>query len=210
MPGRKPSPTAAVWAACFVALLLACSGCGGGASVTGGRGNGSDAAAVSPQALRAAAHERDGDDDNDSLGMGRLDLDNDAAPTFGRPPSTAERQALVALFERYYAAAAAEDAKGVCALLYPLAVEDLLETHGHDLGLGRLRGASCEQLVGQVLMYKHHALIVKRSSLKVGIIQVRARHAMVVLGFGAAKQQVAIAHGEGRNWALTTLHEEAL
>lgn len=211
MSNNKPLPSAPVLAAfCTALLALAWLGCGGGSGPAAGHAPGSNTVAVSSQALSATARQPDGDGDNDRLGMSGPDFDHDSVPTFGRPATAGERKAITALFERYYADAASGDPAGVCSLLYPLAVEGLLETHGRDQGFGSLRGSSCRQLVGGVLARKHHLLVAERSALKVGIIQVDAKRAMVLLDFGGTNQQVTLVHGEGSNWTLTTLHEEAL
>lgn len=210
MSGREPSLAPPVWVACLVAVVaLGCSGCGAGSGAATGGGGGSGASDPSPQALRAAAHQRDGDGDNDSLGMTRLDLDHDAAPTFGQPAGAGEHQAIVALFDHYYADAASEDVAGVCSLLDPIAVEDLAEADGGGNGPQSRQVADCRRVVGKLLAREHRKLAAKRSSLKVGIVQVRAKRALVVLDFGSVDQQVALVHDEGGVWMLTSLFEEA-
>jgi hypothetical protein len=72
----------------------------------------------SPASLAAAAREHDGDADNDSLGMGPYDIDHDALPTFGPAASAADRQAIVALLERFYRTAAAGNGARACSMLY--------------------------------------------------------------------------------------------
>lgn len=193
----------------LAAAMLAALGCGE-AGVKESSSPGAPTEKVSAQALQAARREQDGDRDNDTLGLGPLDNDHDAIPTYGPPATQSERRPILALFERYFAAAATGDVSTVCSLLYPVAIERLMEEHSHGVGPASLKGRSCRQIAAKILSQEHSELVAKRASLKVPLVELHAKRAWVVLDFGRGQQNLVLLHHEGGTWWLTALHEEAL
>jgi len=210
MAAGRSGPVALSCAAILGASVLAALGCGGGASTASGPAGGRApaTASTSAQALRLAAREYDGDGDNDSLGMGQLDHDGDATPTYGPIATTPERQAIVALLQRFYSAGAAGDAAKVCSLFYPLAVEGLVEEHDRGKGPASLRGSSCTQIVAKLLRRDRRKLTAKRKALTVPIIEVHAKRAWAVVYFGLADEEVVMLHRDRHTWSITSLLRE--
>lgn len=188
-------------------IAVLCAGCGG--STGAARQASARKLERLAQRLRQAEHEHDGDGDNDSLGMGPLDGDKDGMPTYGRQATPVEHRAIAALLSSFYTAAAAGNATEVCSLLYPVAIEGLLEEHNHGKGPASLRGSNCVQIAGKLLRGKRQEMVTRRASLTVPIVEVRAKRAWAVLDFGTADEQITILHGEGSKWALTSLREVA-
>jgi hypothetical protein len=171
-----------------------------GASACGSTGGGSTTT-ISAAALR----EQDGDHDNDSLGMGHDDGDGDSAPTFAKPATATDRAAIVALIDRYYAAAAAGDWTQACSLTYWLLAETLVEEHSHGKGPPSLRGHTCAQVASKLLAGRRHELIAERAALKIVVVQARANKGWAVLSFGGARERVLYLHHEGAGWRVNGL-----
>jgi hypothetical protein len=206
MRARRLSLSALLCAGALAATALGC----GDAHVDANSHGAATTAQVSAQALQAARAQQDGDRDNDTLGLGPLDDDGDGVPTYGPVAGKAATAPIVAMLERYFAAAAADRVSTVCSMLYPVAVERLVEEHSHGAGAASQRGSSCRQIVAKLLRQQHSELVAKRASLKVRLVELRAKHAWVVLDFGRGKENVVLLHHEGSTWSLTEIEEQAL
>jgi hypothetical protein len=184
-----------VYTALAAGVALAVTGCGGGARP--------GTTAKQPDA--AIAREHDGDGDNDSLGMGRLDTDNDASPTFGRPASPTERQQITALFKGFYTAAAADNGARACSMLYWLVAETVVEEHSHGKGPLALRGTTCTQIATKLFKKNHRELVDDLAALKLTIIQLRRNRGWAVLDFAPAHERLGTIQREGTVWKLGSL-----
>jgi hypothetical protein len=183
----------------YCVLLLAgliVAGCGGAgkASSTSGQRSSSTQLPVS-----------DGDKDIDSLGQGPYDTDNDANPTYGPAASASERQAIVALIEGYYKAAAAEEGARACSMLDPLIAEAAVEEHRPGKGSPRLRGRTCAQVLARVFAQRHHELVADAATLRVGWIQRQARQAVMLVHFGSTRELTVRMHLARGRWQMNNL-----
>jgi hypothetical protein len=96
-----------------------------------------------------------------------LGLDAPAAPEdhahfgfYGHPAGTTDRRAIIALVKRYYAAAAAGDGKGACAMLVPSLLKSIPVEYG-QLGASYLRGAkTCAAVLLRLFESRHRELSV--------------------------------------------------
>jgi hypothetical protein len=185
--------------------LLACSVLGLSLLATTGCGGADKSSSVSKVTLTAGLPTRDGDDDIDSLGQGRYDADNDANPTFGPAASITERQAIVALIKRYYAAAAAGDGGKACSMLDPLIVEAVVEEHHRGKGPPSLRGNTCPQVASKVFKQRHRELTEDVAELQVGWVQLQARQAVTLVHFGAMRELIVRVHRSHGGWQMNAL-----
>jgi hypothetical protein len=172
----------------------------------GAAGCGSSAAARERAALAAAAGKHDGDGDDDSFGQGPDDTDKDAIATYGPAAGSAERQAIVSVIRRYYAAAAADDGAGVCSLTYSLFAESLVEAHSHGKGAPALRGSTCAQVVSKLFAGRHSGIARDLASLRVSVIQLRGKQGFAIARFGIADERILqLQHLPGGAWAMDVL-----
>jgi hypothetical protein len=119
----------ALFASLAVALCLGCTACGEGSAGAG-----------------SAPRGHDDSDDSEILHYGHAASPTDA----GR---------IVALVKRYYAAAAAENGAGACALTYFILLETLPEDYGGPPGPLYLRGArTCQAVLSRVFAHFHARL----------------------------------------------------
>ncbi len=188
--------------ACAIVLPLAVAGAGCGAS-------GSSSAPVR-SSIAAAMHERDGDGDNDSFGMGSADTDRDAVLTDGPAAGPADRQAIVSLIRRYYAAAAAENGAKACTLTYSLFAESLVEEHDRGKGAPSLSGDTCRQIASKLFAQQHAQLVRDLATLRVTTVQLRLKQGRAVVRFGVANEYlVQVQRLRDGGWAMNMLPYEA-
>jgi hypothetical protein len=169
----------------------------------GGAGNASSASGQQSSGTHPPA--RDGDNDVDSLGQGRYDTDNDANPTFGPAASASERQVIVALIKRYYAAAVAGEGARACSMLYPLIAETVVEAHHPGKGTPALRGSTCAQVAAKVFAQRHRELVADAATLRVGWIQRQARQAVTLVHFGPTRELIVRVHQAPGGWQMNNL-----
>jgi hypothetical protein len=177
---------------------LALAGCGTASSSNSSNKLSSHAAPPAP----------DGDGDVDSLGRSRYDGDNDANPTFGPAADPQERQAVVALIKRYYAAAAADEGARACSMLYPLVAEAIVEEHRPGKGAPALRGSTCARVAGKVFAARHRELVADASSLRIGWVQLQARQAVTLAHFGPARELIVRVHRAHGGWQMNALLDD--
>lgn len=186
--------------------LLACSALVLAGLTVAGCGGANNASSTSRQ-QSSSTHllARDGDDDIDSLGQGRYDTDNDANPTFGPAASASERQAIIALIKRYYAAAVEDEGARACSMLYPLIAEAVVEEHRPGKGSPALRGGTCAQVAAKVFAQRHRELVADAATLRVGWIQRQARQAVTLVHFGPTRELIVRLHQAHGSWQMNDL-----
>jgi hypothetical protein len=90
------------------------------------------------------------------VGRSYHDSDDKVILHFGHPANAADRRAITALVNRYYAAAAAEDGATACALSFSILAESLPEDFGHAPGPLFLRGANtCTAVLTRIFTHNH-------------------------------------------------------
>jgi hypothetical protein len=145
-----------------------------------------------------------GDEDGDEVGgRGYYDSDDDTIRHFGHVASAADARAIRGLVGRYYAAAAAGDGKGACALTRPLSRETIPEEYGRPPGPPYLRGVStCARLLSLVFGRFHALLSVPP---QVQAVRVEGDHADALVGFRAIAAGLVKARRERGVWEIEGL-----
>jgi hypothetical protein len=69
---------------------------------------------------------------------------------YGQPASPADKQAITALVNRYYAAAAADDGATACSLIYSPLSESVAEDYGQAPAPASLAGKTCEVVMSKL------------------------------------------------------------
>lgn len=157
-------PLLALLTGALLGVGVCACGSGGGASPA------IHAAATQP----SAKPDRDNDGDNND--------DDGNVLSFGHAAVGSERQALITLVKRYYAAAVAEDGAAVCSLLAPFIAESVAEKIGHSPAL---RGTTCAVVMSKLLKLQHRALVGKSATLKQASVRILGNRALTAVSFSA-------------------------
>jgi hypothetical protein len=142
-------------------LLLGAAGCAGSKS-TGSTG----------QTAKSGARDIDND----------LDKGDDDAGVlyYGQAAVGAEKQAIMSLVARYYAAEATANGSAACALLVPFVAESVVEDYGHNPGL---RGSSCATVMSKLFEQQHKLLVAENATFKLYALRVLGDKALIVLDY---------------------------
>jgi hypothetical protein len=146
-------------------------------------------------AAKSAKSYRTGDNDvDDENGEDRPD-DDYPLTKYGHAASAAEKRAITALLEHYYAAATAEDGAKACSLLYSSLARDpdLTKTVPADRFSYPIRvrispGESCAHVLSALFKHRHPNLMLDAPTLQVTTVRVDGAHGMAVLGFRTAPE----------------------
>lgn len=131
---------------------------------------------------------------------GRYDGDDSEILSYGQAASPADARMIVALVERYYAAAAAGNAAGACALTYFILAETLPEDYGGPPGPQYLRGAmTCQAVLSRVFAHFHTQLV---RPMTVTGVRVDGDLAYVVLSSTTMAPGYMEAKREGSVWKI--------
>lgn len=150
---------------------------------SGASATGSAVAASAPRPRDPS--ERDGDGDIDRLTQGSHDGDGDAIPTFGPPAGAADRRAILALFGRYYANAAAGNGAKACSMMDIPAAESVVEEHSRGKGPPSLQGRTCMQIMARLFKRRHRELMEDIAGYRVLAVQVHGGGGLVLVRFPA-------------------------
>jgi hypothetical protein len=172
--------------------LVACGRAGTGA------GSASNASSTAPSLSGLL-----GDQDSDTKVGGYYDSDDGEVRSYGHEASATEARAITTLVERYYAAAAAQDATKACALTYYLEAETLPEQYAEPPGPRWLHGAStCRAVLSRVFAHFHSKLTVP---VVVTAVRVNRGRAEVLVGFKTLPAGYVKARLEGATWKIDSL-----
>jgi hypothetical protein len=143
----------------------------------------------------AGASDRDNDGDNND--------DDEKVLYFGHSADAADRRALTALVERYYADAAAEDGAAACRLLVPFIAEATAERYGRS---SQLRGSTCPVVLSELFRLHHRLLVGKQATMRVLGVRVEGDRALVILDLPTIREVRQIDERRiGGNWRLLEL-----
>ncbi len=165
------------------------------------------ASSIAPAPLEAKA---DADKDNDITAP----YDDKRHPDvfgFGQAASPADRQAVTALIERYYAAAAAEDGAKACSMIYVTLAEAVPEDYGTSPpGPAYMQGKTCPAILTLLFKHFHAQLAAGLPLLKVTRVRLEHRHGLAVLSFGKMPERQIAVRRERHTWKLEALLDSEL
>jgi hypothetical protein len=157
------------------------------------------------------AFDNDGDTDNDAKdNVDRSYHDGDDARFvhFGHAARAADRRAITALVERYYAAAAAGDGATACALTYSILAESLPQDYGSAPGPAYLRGAkTCAAVLSGLFKHLHANVSAPRT---VTGVRVGRKRRLVILGSPILPESMAEVRPERGVWKMDSVLDVAL
>lgn len=132
-----------------------------------------------------------GDDDSPILG-------------FGHPASEADKGAITALVERYYAAAAANDGQGACSQIYLIFRESIPEAYGQSPGPPSLRGNTCAVVMSKLFKQHHSQLLADSTHLQVTSVRLEGKQGYALLRFRSEPRELQL-HSELGVWRIDSL-----
>jgi hypothetical protein len=152
--------------------------------------------------LSARAHPI-GDEDRDNQGQtAYLDGDDGSVRYFGHAASARDTRAITTLVRRYYAAAAAGDGVGACALIFYIVTETIPEEYGRAPGPLYLRGAtSCQAVLSRVFKHFHARLT---APLTVTAVRVNGDRADAMLSWTTLPAGFIETRREGGGWKVNS------
>ncbi len=153
----------------------------------------------------------DRDNDSDSNSAGRYDSDDGHVADFGHAAPPADRQAIVALVKRYYAAAVAGDGARACSLFF----SPLARTYPKDLAEGSTRPylhglTRCPEVASRLFEQYHAQLSLDSATLRVTDVRLSGKLGLVVLGFTKLPSRLIEVMREGRRWTMYALLDSEL
>jgi hypothetical protein len=184
--------------------VCACGGASGGPRIIS-RVPASTATPASDTASAPNLTKPDADKDND-VGAPDDDTSNNANLAGSSEASAAERRAIVALIERYYRVALAEEGAKACTMIYSTLAESVPEDYGSFAGPSYMRGTTCPAVLTLLFKHFHSLLALQLPKLKVARVRLVEHHGTAVLNFGAAlpERQIAVTR-EGHVWRVGQL-----
>lgn len=193
-----------------VALLsLGLTACGGASTLDGSHSTTSpsvtttdSAPATTATSATPTSQPPKNDIDNDS------DNNNDDY-AYGHAASAADRRAVTALVERYFAAAAAGDGATACPLIYSLFAEEIPELYGEPPGPPALRGSTCAVVMSKLFKQRHRQMVADHATLEVTDVRVKGRRAHALLRFETGARDLLV-HREGRVWKVDEMLDSPL
>jgi hypothetical protein len=109
--------------------------------------------------LGNSSKDNDADFDNDyKPSPGYYDPDDGAVRNWGHAAPPALDKTLTGIVQRYFAAAAAGNGKGACALITPVFVHAIPEDYGQAPGPVYLRGKTCAAVMTKLFKHAHREL----------------------------------------------------
>jgi hypothetical protein len=180
--------------AVVVLSLIGLTGCGGGAGGSTGTGG-----TVKQLTSRLPKDSADGDNDATSD-------DDTLVLDYGHPASPSEQASIATVVKAYYAAAADEDGREACRLLYPIVAESVPDDYGRPPAPRALRGKTCAVVMSKLFRRHHRDLVAESRTLKVTSVHVGEEKALVVMSFGTTPEPRRIpVHRLGRAWRIMEL-----
>jgi hypothetical protein len=200
---------APVVTALLAAGLSACAGAGGSPNASHPANDlAKTAAELRPAPLDTTV---DADRDND-LGASHDDTNHRLALHFGRPASPSDRRSITALVKRYYRAAAADDGRKGCSMLYFSLAEAAPEDDSREPGTPAYtqHANTCTEVLDDLFRHFHAQLTAELPQLKVTRVRVEGPNAFAFLSFGALPERRISTIREARVWKMSQELDEEL
>jgi hypothetical protein len=134
---------------------------------------------------------------------------DDYISTYGKEAEGADRQAIISLVTRYYAAAAADDGATACTLLYSTLEKAIPEDYGRPPGPPSTRGKTCPVVLRKFFKHPPRQPVSGLASTKVTGVRIRGSHAFVQLTSKTVPTSEISVQREGTKWKIETLIGEA-
>jgi hypothetical protein len=149
--------------------------------------------------------DQDADFDHDTTEnshKGYHDRDDQRISAFGHAAGPADMRAIATLFERYQAAATANDGARVCALIYTIFQKAIPEDYGRAPGPVYARGGTCSAVMTKILQHTHSHFSVR---WRIASTRVGGNSGFLLLGSKNAPASYLVLHRERAAWRIGSL-----
>jgi hypothetical protein len=200
-------PLAALLASALLATgAVACGSSGPSASARAGAGS-SRATSTSSSAAGGYLRE-DGDEDADETSTAEGDQDDQTQlASYGPKAGPATTRAIANILRRYYAAAAAGDGDGACALLNAALAASLAAAAGPT---GK-DAHTCAAGIAPVLAQQHQRLLAEQpATMTVIAVYAKGGLALATLGFKHAPESDILLTRAGSAWKIDALYDSLM
>jgi hypothetical protein len=127
-----------------------------------------------------------------------------AITEYGREASPAERQAITALVNRYYAAAAADDGATACVLIYSPLSESVAEDYGQAPAPASLAGKTCQVVMSKLFRQVPGQSSAVLATTEVTRVRVKGRKGYALLRSKAMPEGDILVERELGTWRIGT------
>ncbi len=124
---------------------------------------------------------------------------------YGHEASPADKQAITALVNRYYAAAAADDGATACSLIYSPLAESVAEDYGQAPASASLAGTTCQVVMSKLFRQVPGQSSAVLATTEVTGVRVNGRKAFALLRSKAMPQGDIPLQRELGTWKIGTL-----
>jgi hypothetical protein len=136
-----------------------------------------------------------------------FDEDDGGVRYFGHPAGPADFQAIAAVVERYFRAAAAGDGAEGCSLLYSLVAETLVDDYGQ---VPSVRGDTCAQVLSKLFRVHHGEAGLDLAKFKPFSIRVEGNRALALYRLAPTNVHRMEARREHGRWTVSLLLDAGL
>jgi hypothetical protein len=189
----------------LLTVLVGCTpwaGCGGAESTPGPPSVTSGTDAVPVPGSAAASIHRDSDDGDEDPNQ----PDDALFVNYGHPASIKEARAITKLVKSYYAAAVSLDGKTMCAQLYDLLVEKVVEEYENT----KVAGPSCAAVLVNLFRARQHRLAAALPKLEVTRLRVEGSKSYAFVYLGKLPEPYLMLHRQGSTWKIESVFEIVL
>jgi hypothetical protein len=141
--------------------------------------------------------DHDSDNNNDDYG-------------YGHPANAADMRAIALLLKRYYTAAAADDGKTACSLLYSLLAEEIPELYGEPPGPKALKGKTCAVVMAKFFKQHEKQLPSQAVSINVTTVRIKRLRGLAIMSFKSMPRRDIAVHREHKVWKVGELLDTEL
>ncbi len=124
--------------------------------------------------------DREGDFDNPTKAY--YDRDD----YFGEPANAIDRQAITHIVGLYYQFAAADDGTSACTLLYPVAIEALVDSYEQS---SSLHGKGCATILSHTFKARNNMFVLHKQMLKIIAVRTANERGWAVMTFGTRHER---------------------
>jgi hypothetical protein len=150
-----------------------------------------------------------------SGGVSKNDVDHDSDANdddylYGHAASSADMRTIAMLLKSYYEAAAADDGKRACSMLYSLLAEEIPELYGEQPGSPALSGKTCAVVMSKFFRQYTRQLLSDAATIKVTTVRVRRNRALAIMSFRSMPRRDILVHREHQSWKVDELMDTEL
>ncbi|HEX5309671.1 MAG TPA: hypothetical protein VFW38_11390 [Solirubrobacteraceae bacterium] len=131
---------------------------------------------------------------------------DDYIHSYGHEPPPRERQQIVAMVNRYYAAIVAGNGAAACRLLYPQIEKAVPEDYGKPPGPPALKGKTCAAVISKLAKHVENQPLADLATTKVTGVRIKGEEGFVQLTASETPTaEIPIQRIHGGGWRLEAI-----